>query len=222
MNRLLDVRSVSKRFPGVLALENVSLTLTRGEVLAVVGENGAGKSTLMKILAGVQMPDGGNILLDGAKVEIDSVRAAQRLGIALIHQELNLADNLTVAANIFLGREPRRGWFIQQRETETGSIAVLEQVGLRVSPRALVSTLSLGRQQLVEIAKALSAQARVLIMDEPTSSLSQHAPTRRSEGTRRPRGGVARWTQCGPTDPRGNHPRQSGPADGREEFPSRP
>ena len=174
MTPLLQVRSVSKRFPGVRALENVSLTLGRGEVVAVVGENGAGKSTLMKILAGVQAPDGGDILLDGEKVEIDSVRAAQRLGIALIHQELNLADNLTVAANIFLGREPRRGWFIQRRETETGSTAVLEQVGLEVSPRALVSTLSLGRQQLVEIAKALSAQARVLIMDEPTSSLSQH------------------------------------------------
>ena len=165
---------MSKRFPGVVALENVSLTVARGELLAVVGENGAGKSTLMKILAGVQTPDSGDILLDGTRVEIDSVRAAQRLGIALIHQELNLADNLTVAANIFLGREPRRGWFIQQRETETGSTAVLQQVGLDVSPRALVSTLSLGRQQLVEIAKALSAQARVLIMDEPTSSLSQH------------------------------------------------
>ena len=174
MLHLLQVASVSKRFPGVLALEDVSLTLARGEVLAVVGENGAGKSTLMKILAGVQTPDSGDILLDGAKVEIDSVRAAQRLGVALIHQELNLADNLTVAANIFLGREPRRGWFIQQRETETGSTAVLQQVGLDVSPRALVSSLSLGRQQLVEIAKALSAQARVLIMDEPTSSLSQH------------------------------------------------
>jgi ribose transport system ATP-binding protein len=174
MPPLLQITSVSKRFPGVLALENVSLTLGPGEVLAVVGENGAGKSTLMKILAGVQTPDSGDILLDGAKVEIDSVRAAQRLGIALIHQELNLADNLTVAANIFLGREPRRGWFIQKRETETASTAVLQQVGLDVSPRALVSTLSLGRQQLVEIAKALSAQARVLIMDEPTSSLSQH------------------------------------------------
>jgi ribose transport system ATP-binding protein len=174
MSCLLEVRSVSKRFPGVLALENVSLMLGHGEVLAVVGENGAGKSTLMKILAGVQTPDSGDILLDGTKVEIDSVRAAQRLGIALIHQELNLADNLTVAANIFLGREPRRGWFIQKRETETASTSVLQQVGFDVSPRALVSTLSLGRQQLVEIAKALSAQARVIIMDEPTSSLSQH------------------------------------------------
>jgi ribose transport system ATP-binding protein len=174
MPPLLQITSVSKRFPGVLALENVSLTLGHSEVLAVVGENGAGKSTLMKILAGVQTPDSGDILLDGAKAEIDSVRAAQRLGIALIHQELNLADNLTVAANIFLGREPRRGWFIQKRDTETASTTVLQQVGLDVSPRALLGTLSLGRQQLVEIAKALSAQARVLIMDEPTSSLSQH------------------------------------------------
>jgi len=174
MSALLQVRSISKRFPGVLALENVSLTLARGEVLAVVGENGAGKSTLMKILAGVQPPDSGEILLDGKAVEIHSVRDAQRLGIALIHQELNLADNLTVAANIFLGREPRTGWFIRRAETETASLIALRQVGLDVSPRTLVSTLSIGRQQMVEIAKALSANARVLIMDEPTSSLSQH------------------------------------------------
>ena len=171
---LLEVRSVSRRFPGVLALENVSLTLARGEVLAVVGENGAGKSTLMKILAGVQRPDAGEILLEGKSVEINSVRDAQRLGIALIHQELNLADNLTVAANIFLGREPRTGWFFRRSEMEAASAGLLQQIGLDVSPRALVSTLSIGRQQMVEIAKALSARARVLIMDEPTSSLSQH------------------------------------------------
>src|SRR4051812_36626172 len=128
MSSILQVGAVSKRFPGVLALENVSLTLARGEVLAIVGENGAGKSTLMKILAGVQMPDSGEILFEGVKVQIESVRAAQRLGIALIHQELNLADNLSVAANIFLGREPRRGWFVRQAETETGSTGVLQQV----------------------------------------------------------------------------------------------
>ncbi|HWN94864.1 MAG TPA: sugar ABC transporter ATP-binding protein [Methylomirabilota bacterium] len=174
MNPLLQVRSLSKRFPGVLALESVSLSVAQGEVLAVVGENGAGKSTLMKILAGVQAPDTGEVLLNGEKVHIDSVRTAQRLGIALIHQELNLADNLSVAANIFLGREPRAGWFIRRLDTESASTAVLQQVGLDVAPRTLVSTLSLGRQQMVEIAKALSANARVLIMDEPTSSLSQH------------------------------------------------
>jgi ribose transport system ATP-binding protein len=174
MDPLLTVESITKRFPGVRALENVSLSLGRGEVLAVVGENGAGKSTLMKILAGVQRPDAGRILLDGAEVQIDSVRAAQQLGIALIHQELNLADNLSVAANIFLGREPRWGWFIRRAESENASRAVLRQVGLDIPPQTLVSTLSPGRQQMVEIAKALSAQARVLIMDEPTSSLSQH------------------------------------------------
>jgi ribose transport system ATP-binding protein len=155
-------------------LHNVSLRLNRGEVLAVIGENGAGKSTLMKILAGVQEPDSGVILLEGKPVRIDSVRAAEHLGIALIHQELNLADNLDVASNIFLGREPQRFGFVHRGRVYSNSARFLEQVGLDCSPRTLVSALSLGRQQMVEIAKALSANARVLIMDEPTSSLSQH------------------------------------------------
>ncbi len=170
----LEVRSLSKRFTGVRALHQVSLTLGRGEVLAVIGENGAGKSTLMKILAGVQEPDSGEILVEGRPVRIDSVRAAEHLGIALIHQELNLADNLDVASNIFLGREPRLGCFVDRGRVREDSRKFLEQVGLDCAPRTLVSTLSLGRQQLVEIAKALSTNARVLIMDEPTSSLSQH------------------------------------------------
>jgi ribose transport system ATP-binding protein len=164
MPSLIQVLAISKRFPGVLALENVSLSLARGEVLAVVGENGAGKSTLMKILAGVQQPDMGEIWLEGQAVKINSVRVAQQLGIALIHQELNLADNLSVAANIFLGREPRTGWFLRRAETERASLAVLRQVGLEpadAGPRTLVSTLSIGRQQMIEIAKALSADARV-------------------------------------------------------------
>ena len=112
---LLEARSLTKRFPGVRALHNVHLTLRPAEVLAVIGENGAGKSTLMKILAGVQQPDGGEILLEGRPVRIDSVRTAKQMGIALIHQELNLADNLDVASNIFLGREPRRAGFIERR-----------------------------------------------------------------------------------------------------------
>jgi len=127
----------------------------------------------MKILAGVQTPDSGEILLDGAKVEIDSVRTAQRLGIALIHQELNLADNLDVAANLFLGREPHRLGFVDRRQLHDAARQFLHQVGLDCAPDVLVHRLPLGRQQLVEIAKALSTQARVLIMDEPTSSLSQ-------------------------------------------------
>ncbi|MEZ4702217.1 MAG: sugar ABC transporter ATP-binding protein [Rhodothermales bacterium] len=169
---LLSVRNVTKRFPGVLALDGVSLDVGHGEVLALIGENGAGKSTLMKILAGVQRPDEGEILLDGQPVVIDSCRRALDLGIALIHQELNLADNLTVAANIFLGREPQRMGLIDRKAIVAGAEEALERIGLDVSPHALVRDLAIGRQQLVEIAKALSANARVLIMDEPTSSLS--------------------------------------------------
>ena len=143
---LLEVRQVTKRFPGVLALHNVGLKLGRGEVLAVIGENGAGKSTLMKILAGILQPDAGDVLLDGQDVRIDSVRAASRQGIALIHQELNLADNLDVGTKIFLGREPRRFSLIDQRRIYRESAPVLQQVGLSCSPRSLVSSLSIGRQ----------------------------------------------------------------------------
>ena len=171
---LLEVRAVSKRFPGVRALSEVSLTLRAGEVLAVIGENGAGKSTLMKILAGVQRPDSGAILLDGKEVEIKSTREALALGIALIHQELNLADNLNIGANIFLGREPRRLGFIDRGAIDRQAASYMHRVGLELSPRTIVGTLPIGRQQMVEIAKALSVNARVLIMDEPTSSLTQH------------------------------------------------
>jgi ribose transport system ATP-binding protein len=171
---LLQVRNLTKSFPGVRALRDVSLHLNPGEVLAVIGENGAGKSTLMKILAGVQKPDSGQILLDNQPVEINTVKDALKLGIVLIHQELNLADNLDIAANIFLGREPRRLGFIDKKTTYAQSHDLLRRVGLDVSPRTIVSTLTIGRQQMVEIAKALSVNARILIMDEPTSSLTQH------------------------------------------------
>ena len=169
---LLEARSLTKSFPGVRALKGVSLTVERGEVLAVIGENGAGKSTLMKILAGVQTADSGEILLDGQPVALRSVHDALASGIALIHQELNLADNLDVAANIFLGREPRRFGLIDTARTHREAKQFLDAVGLDVRPDTLVSTLAIGQQQLVEIAKALSTNARVLIMDEPTSSLS--------------------------------------------------
>lgn len=169
----LSVRNVCKRFPGVRALHQVNLTLGKGEVLAVLGENGAGKSTLMKILAGVQQPDSGEILLDGNVVEISSVQAALQQGIALIHQELNLADNLDVAANIFLGREPRKMGLIDKAKLCADAKQFLAMVGLDISPTTLVRELTIGHQQMVEIAKALSVNARVLIMDEPTSSLTQ-------------------------------------------------
>lgn len=171
---MLEVRNVSKRFPGVRALQAVSLELKAGEVLAVIGENGAGKSTLMKILAGIQRPDSGEILLSGKGTEFHSVRDAMRAGISLIHQELNLSDNLDIGANVFLGREPRRFGLVDHGRIHREAQPFLDRIGLRVSSRELVSNLSIGRQQMVEIAKALSIQSRVLIMDEPTSSLSQH------------------------------------------------
>lgn len=170
---LLRVEQVAKQFPGVRALGGVSLTVDAGEVVALVGENGAGKSTLMKILAGVETPDAGQILIDDRPVRIDSVETALGLGIALIHQELNLADNLDVAANIFLGREPRWLGLIQRRAMDGPTRELLGRVGLSASPRTPVARLSTGQQQMVEIAKALSIHARLLIMDEPTSSLSQ-------------------------------------------------
>ena len=169
---LLQVSNITKRFPGVLALRDVDLTLHQGEVLAVIGENGAGKSTLVEILAGVQSPDSGDIQLDGQPVRIDSPRAAIDLGISLIHQELNLCDNLSAGANIFLGREPRRRGFIDGEAIHRHSLHALRRVGLDISPDTLVSSLPIGRRQLVEIARALSTDARVLIMDEPTSSLT--------------------------------------------------
>ncbi|MBI2424290.1 MAG: sugar ABC transporter ATP-binding protein [Candidatus Hydrogenedentes bacterium] len=170
---LLEVRDLSKQFPGVLALQHVNLTLATGEVLAVIGENGAGKSTLMKILAGVQTADSGAILLNGAPVNFARVKDALAAGIALIHQELNLADNLDVGANIFLGREPRRYGFIDKRAIHRAAQKLVDSIGLDVSTRTLVNRLPIGHQQMVEIAKALSVDARILIMDEPTSSLSQ-------------------------------------------------
>ena len=171
---LLEAKALVKSFPGVRALKGVSLKLRRGEVLAVIGENGAGKSTLMKILAGVQRPDTGGIFIEGNEASIGSVHDALPLGIALIHQELNLADNLDVAANIFLGREKLRFGLIDKARQRREARPFLDAVGLDINPEVLVSTLSIGRQQMVEIAKALSVNARVLIMDEPTSSLSSH------------------------------------------------
>ncbi|MBT3636399.1 MAG: sugar ABC transporter ATP-binding protein [Opitutae bacterium] len=170
---MLECKGIGKSFPGVRALDGVNLSLQKGQVLSLIGENGAGKSTLMKILAGVQPPDEGEILLDGKPVEIESTRAALDLGISLIHQELNLATNLSVGANVFLGREPLRGGLIDESTIKKESAKFLKMVGLDVSPDTLVGDLTIGRQQMVEIAKALSVNARVLIMDEPTSSLSQ-------------------------------------------------
>jgi ribose transport system ATP-binding protein len=170
---LLEVRDLKKSFPGVLALKGVSLTLGKGEVLSLIGENGAGKSTLMKILAGVQPADSGDYLIDGKKVDFKNVREAMNHGIALIHQELNLASNLDLASNIFLGREPCWKGLINQEKLHSEAAKFLKRVGLELPVETITGSLPIGKQQLVEIAKALSCNARVLIMDEPTSSLSQ-------------------------------------------------
>jgi len=170
---LLEMRGISKRFPGVVALDSVNLRMTSGEVVALVGENGAGKSTLMKILGGVHQPDAGEILLDGRPVKIHGVNDAIRLGIAFIHQELNVLDNLDVAANVFLGREPvNRLGLVNRRKICADTEPFLKRLGLEVSPRTRLDQLSLAHQQMVEIAKALSLNARLIIMDEPTSSLT--------------------------------------------------
>ncbi|MGE0143219.1 MAG: sugar ABC transporter ATP-binding protein [Planctomycetota bacterium] len=169
---ILSARGIGKRFFGVAALSEVDLELHPAEVVAVVGENGAGKSTLMKILAGVQRPDAGSLLVDGRTVEFGSVRDAAAAGIALIHQELELCENLDVAGNLLLGREPRRGLWLDRREEIRLAKTALDQVGLRIDPSTPLAELSLGQRQLVEIAKALSMHARILVMDEPTSSLS--------------------------------------------------
>lgn len=171
---LLAASQITKEFPGCKALDRVSVSFSPGEIVAILGENGAGKSTLMKILAGVQPPDGGELLVDGQPVVFRDVRDAIEHGIVLIHQELNLAENLSIGANLFLGREPTRWGFIDQKTIRRLSRELLERVGLNYTPETIVGELSTGQQQLVEIAKALSIQARVLIMDEPTASLSQY------------------------------------------------
>jgi ABC-type sugar transport system ATPase subunit len=169
---LLSVRGVTKEFPGVQALLNVDLDIRAGEVQAVVGENGAGKSTLMKILAGVYQPDAGTILLDGHEVHIGTPRQSMALGIGMIHQELNLAPNLSVAENIFLGRPPTRAGLVDWRGLDRHTHDLLERLGIELDPRSTVEDLSVARQQMVEIAKALSLEARIFIMDEPTSALT--------------------------------------------------
>lgn len=171
---VLEVRNVTMEFPAVRALDGVSLAFHSGRVHGVIGENGAGKSTLMRILAGLQSPTQGEVLVDGATKRLASVRQAEALGIVMIHQELNLVDELTVAENVFLGREPRKGLTIDRKTMEAQTASLLQEVGAPFSPTAKVADLSLAAKQLVEIAKAISHDARVIVMDEPTAVLSRH------------------------------------------------
>ena len=172
MSALLEMRSITKRFPGVVALDGVDFELERGEVHVLLGENGAGKSTLVKMLAGAYRPDEGEILLDGEAASISSATDAQKLGISTIYQEFNLVPQFTVAENIFLGRQPRRFGFVDRRKMREEARKLLDRMKVLVDPDALVSNLGVAQRQMVEIAKALSLNARILIMDEPTASLS--------------------------------------------------
>uniref|UniRef100_UPI003570E07C sugar ABC transporter ATP-binding protein n=1 Tax=Nakamurella endophytica TaxID=1748367 RepID=UPI003570E07C len=170
---LLEVVGVSKGFPGVKALQDMHLTLRPGEVLALVGENGAGKSTLMKLLSGIYQPDGGEFFFEGGPFTPTDPKHAQESGISIIHQEFNLMPDLTVAQNIFIGREPRSGgFFLSDRALNRKAGELLRRLELPLDPRQLVGTLTVAKQQMVEIAKALSYDARVLIMDEPTAALN--------------------------------------------------
>ena len=169
---LLRIEGIRKTFPGVVALDGVDFDLRRGEVHVLLGENGAGKSTLIKMLSGAYTPDAGRILVGGEETRIQGAQDSERLGIATIYQEFNLVPDLTVAENIFLGRQPRRFGMIDRKRMEADAEVLLQRVGVSVSPRARVRELGIARLQMVEIAKALSLNARVLIMDEPTAVLT--------------------------------------------------
>ena len=171
---LLAVEGVTKHFAGVTALNDVSLDVRRGEILGLLGENGAGKSTLLKILSGVQPPSSGRIVFDGAEFKPSSPQDSKRAGIVTIYQELSLIPTLTVAENIFIGRAPTGPLgLVNWRKMVDASRQIIGRVGLTIDPRTPVSVLSVAEQQLVEIARALSLESRLIIMDEPTSALTE-------------------------------------------------
>lgn len=170
---LFRMENICKSFPGVKALDNVSLQVNKGEVHGLVGENGAGKSTLMKIMSGVYKADAGKIFIGNQEVTIDSVKKAQELGVSIIFQELNLCPHLTVADNIFIGRPPMKGLFISDRKMQKDAQAILDDLGIHISAKAQVSSLSVAQQQMVEIAKAISYDSKILVLDEPTAALSE-------------------------------------------------
>ena len=172
-NSLLRMSGISKSFPGVRALESVDLEVGGAEIHAFLGENGAGKSTLLKILSGAQAQDSGTILLNGHPVSFSSPRAAQIAGIVTIYQEFTLAPDMSIAENVFIGREPGSRLFVSRRALEQQTQALMNRIGLERSPNALVRDLSVAEQQMVEIARAISMKSRLIIMDEPTSALSR-------------------------------------------------
>ena len=169
---VLEASGVCKSFPGVKALTDVSITLHRGEVVALLGENGAGKSTLIKVLSGIYQPDAGEIRMDGKPVHFDLPLQARDAGIGVIHQELNYVPTISIAENIFMGKLPKKHGFVDYRTMYAESSRILKKVGLELDPRIQISACAVAQKQLIEIAKVLSADARVLILDEPTSALN--------------------------------------------------
>jgi len=170
--KLLEFRHVTKVFPGVKALDDINVDLYPGEVHILVGENGAGKSTLMKVLSGAYTATSGDVIFEGKKIEKNSPQISEALGISMIYQELNLVPELSIAANIFLGHEIKKGLFVDARAQEKRANELLREIGVSVDSRTLVKNLGVGTQQMVEIAKALSQNAKVIVFDEPTSSLT--------------------------------------------------
>ncbi|TSA33379.1 MAG: sugar ABC transporter ATP-binding protein [Porphyromonadaceae bacterium] len=168
----LEIQRLSKSFPGTVALDEVSLNVCRGEIHSLMGENGAGKSTLMKILAGIYQKDSGQILLNGQPVEIQNERQALQSGIAMVHQELNNFPEMTVAENIFAGREPSRLGMVKKEELNSRAGIILQEFHLNIDPHTKMGMLSISEMQLVEIVKAISCNAAILILDEPTSAIS--------------------------------------------------
>jgi len=170
--KVLEMKNITKTFPGVKALDKVNFSLRKGEVHALLGENGAGKSTLMKVLNGIHKRNEGEVLLKGEPVEFNSTKEAQNSGLAIIHQELELIPDLNVAENIYLGREDRNGIFINYKKLYQNTADILDMLGVEIDPKAKIKDLNIGSQQMVEIAKAVSQNAEILVMDEPTSSLT--------------------------------------------------
>lgn len=173
MEKLLEMCGITKRFPGVVALDNVNLTVHRGEVHALIGENGAGKSTLMKIMNGVYQPTEGKIFVKGQEVQIENVKKAQNLGISIVFQELNLCGHLSVANNIFLGRLQNKHGIVNDRYLYSEAKRILDMLELDIDPNTQVRRLSVAEKQMIEIAKAVSQNADVIVFDEPTSSLTE-------------------------------------------------
>lgn len=170
---LFRMENISKSFPGVKALDRMSLNVNKGEVLGLVGENGAGKSTLMKILSGVYRADEGEIFVEGKKVNIDSVSKAHELGISIIMQELNMCGHMSVADNIFIGRAHKKGLLVDDKQMHQEARKILDDLGIELSTYDRVSSLSVAKQQMVEIAKAISFHSKILVLDEPTATLTE-------------------------------------------------